>query len=421
MNAFPDDIDDVLHPDFLADPYLVYDYLRANDPVHWNERLQSWMLLRYEDVKNAVFDYQRFSSARTAAFLEHLTEHTDEPFPHFARIRRKILLYTDPPVHTRLRRPIRAGLPRAMVAAMRPKVEQVVADLLDDIRDRDQIDVMDDLALRLPAVINTELIGIPPADREKLRRWSHQFIAALNASGAAADAAVMRDGEDAAVAMLDYFAGLARERHVSPAGDLVTTLVTRAEGEPDFEGIGATCIVLLFAGLETVSNIVGNGTLALLRNPRQLALVVSRPELVPHAIEELLRYDTSLQMVGRMATTDVTVGGRHIRRGDRILPIFGAANHDPEHFRDPRRLDVTRNPNPHLSFSFGRHYCPGAELVRIETEVAFTALLPLLANAELDETRVDWQKNATFRAPTRLRVRLKRASTGALSSSTTRG
>lgn len=396
------DRDDLLDPRVLADPYPVYDLLRAEDPVHWNPRLDAWMILRHDDVLAALTDHETFRSDRTTAFMGHLSDADSERFAAFAAVRRRMIMYNDPPAHGPLRRPVQQGMTVRQAHAMRPRIQAITDELVDAIAARPRFDGIRDLGFGLPVVVNSELVGIPAADRETVKGWTEDFIAAINAGGANVAVEALERGQAAVVSMGAYFAELAERRRAEPADDLISALVRRGDpaavGGDDLTGV---CVSVMFAGMETTINLIGNGLLALMRNPDQADLLRARPELLPSAVEELLRYDGVLHLVGRLAARDVTLRGARIRAGDKVLVMLGPAGRDGAQFPDPHRLDVTRRPNPHVGFGHGIHYCPGAELSRLQGEVAFGTVLARLPGLRL-AGEPEWQPNLSFRGLRRL-------------------
>ncbi|HCA84237.1 MAG TPA: cytochrome P450 [Streptomyces sp.] len=388
---------DLLRPDIQSDPYPVYDRIREQEPVWWNAQLDSWLLLRHDDVTTALSAPERLSSDRTSAFLGHLSEAEETTFAEWAAMRRRMMLYNDPPRHTRLRRPVQRGMSVRLSQQMRPKIQRVVDDLVDGVVERGVCDGIQDLGYHLPVILNSELIGIPEADRNKVKLWTTDFVAAINAGGANVATTDLERGQNAILAMREYFTDLAAVKRADPQEDLLSSLVQRDENPLEGDDLVATCIVVLFAGLETALNLVGNGLLALLRNPDQLSLLAARPELMPSAVEELLRYDGPLHLVGRMATEDMSIRDRRIGKGEKVLVMLGAANRDPNAFEEPHRLDITRKDHRHVSFSHGIHYCPGAEISRIMGELSFATILERLPDLRLGDAPLSWQPNLSFR------------------------
>lgn len=390
--------DDLLHPDIVVDPYPVYDTIREQQPVWWNEHLDSWLVLRYDDVLDALIHHDKLSSDRTTAFLGHLKESEQDRFKDWADMRRRMMLYNDPPKHTRLRRPVQRGMSVRLAKQMRPKIQRVVDELIDGVVERGACDGIQDLGYHLPVILNSELIGIPEVDRAKVKSWTADFVTAINAGGANVALDALERGQNAILAMRDYFTALADAKRTDPQEDLLSSLARRDVDDPlEGDDLVATCIVAMFAGLETALNLVGNGLLALLRHPDQLQLLLEKPELMPSAVEEFLRYDGPLHLVGRRATASMTIRGQHIAEGDKVLVMLGAANRDPGFVTDPHKLDVTRRDTRHVAFSHGIHYCPGAEISRIMGELSFAAILGRMRDLRLGDGELRWQPNLSFR------------------------
>ncbi|WP_305787951.1 cytochrome P450 [Symbioplanes lichenis] len=391
------EFDNLLRPDLIADPYAVYDRWRPIDPVHWNAHLDAWLLLRYDDVLSLLSDHDLLSSDRTEAFTAHLTDAERERFRAFISVRKRMLLYNDPPRHTELRKPVQRGMSVRLVNGMRAKIQDIADGLVDDVIEQGEMDGIQDIGYRLPVIVNSELIGVPVADRDKVKDWTADFIAAINAGGANVGTSDLERGQNAVLAMGEYFPALARRKRENPADDLLSSLVQRRERPLSDEDLVATCIVLMFAGLETALNLVGNGLLALLRHEDQMRQLQADPSLTPAAVEEILRYDGPLHLVGRRATRTFELHGRTIRAEDKVLVMLGAANRDPDMFADPGRLDIHRRPNQHVSFSHGVHYCPGAELSRILGQTAFDTILRRLPDLRLGDGELEYQPNLSFR------------------------
>lgn len=392
--------EDLLRPDVQADPYPIYDLIREQEPVWWNAKLDSWLLLRHDDVLAGLSHPELLSSDRTNAFLNHLSDEDAARFGEWAAMRKRMMLYNDPPRHTKLRKPVKRGMSVRLSNQMRPKIQRVVTDLVDEVIERGECDGIQDLGYHLPVIVNSELIGVPTADRSKVKSWTEDFVAAINAGGANVGTQDLERGQNAILAMRDYFTVLGAHKRAEPAEDLLSSLVARDDLVGD--DLVATCIVVMFAGLETALNLVGNGLLALLRNPEQLAMLNRRPELMGSAVEEILRFDGPLHLVGRMAARDMTIRGQRIPQGDKVLVMLGAANRDPAFCPDPHTLDITRTNNRHLAFSHGIHYCPGAEISRIMGEISFATILGSLRDLRLGDGDLEWQPNLSFRGLRRL-------------------
>ncbi|MEU4323823.1 cytochrome P450 [Nonomuraea dietziae] len=362
---------DPWNPDFVASPYAVYDELRREAPVSFFEPTGQWLIARHADV-NALLRDRRLGRS----YL-HLASHEEfgrEPEPDFQepfwRVIRAGMLDVEPPVHTRLRRLVSKAFTPRMVESMRPRVRAIVEGLVDDFVEKGGGDLIAEVAEPLPVTVIAEMLGVPDADRHLLRPWSADICGMyeLNPSQEAQHTAVRAASE-----FSDYLKGLARARRAAPGEDLISALAQIEELTED-ELVG-TCVLLLNAGHEATVNVTGNGWWSLFRNPSELVRLREDLSLLPTAVEELMRYDTPLQMFERWVLEDIEVGGVSIPKGVEIALLFGSANRDPEVFDRPDALDVGRADNPHISFGAGIHFCLGAPLARIELVESFGALL----------------------------------------------
>ena len=286
------------------------------------------------------------------------------------------MLLQDPPDHTRLRTLVsKAFTPRA-IESLRGRIEQMVDALLDVAVDRGEMDLIADLAYPLPASVICEMLGVPLQDRDRLREWSADIARSLDAV-IVSDPEVIARANAAGVALREYFERLVAERRRAPRADILSGLIAAEEAGDRLstDELFATVILLFLAGHETTANLIGNGMLALLRHPAELARLRDDPALIESAVEELLRYDSPVQRVSRITTADVVIGDRTIPAGSLAMALLAAANRDPAYFPDPDRLDVARRDNRHLAFGSGIHFCLGAPLARLEGRIVFAALL----------------------------------------------
>nr|WP_240942265.1 cytochrome P450 [Planosporangium thailandense] len=345
--------------------------MRDHEPVSWFEPTGQWLISRYADVNALLRD------RRLGRTYLHVASHAEMGRPDdpayldpFWRVVRAGILDMEPPDHTRLRRLVSQAFTPRRVEALRPTVQRIADRLVDEFVADGGGDLIARVAEPLPVTVIAEMLGVPESDRHLLRPWSADICGMyeLNPSREVADRAVRACEEFSA-----YLRGLAAARRADPRDDLITAL-TQVEGLTEDELIG-TCVLLLNAGHEATVNTTGNGWWALLRNPGELARLRASPDLLPTAIEELMRYDTPAQMFERWVLEDITVRGVDIPRGSEVALLFGSANHDPAVFTDPARLDLGRTDNPHISFGAGIHYCLGAPLARIELTASFGALL----------------------------------------------
>lgn len=388
----------ILGPEMLANPYPHYHRLRATKPVAWFDAIKGWVLTRHDNV-SAVLRDNRFSSKRFAGGLERESLRGNSAVAEMFQSRTNAMLSCDAPRHTRLRSLVsKAFTPRA-VEAMRPSIAELVDGLINDAQARGPIDIMRDIAGPLPVAVIAVMLGIPPEDRGRFKHWSDDIAAAANVVQGLSDETLVR----AAVAyqeLTEYFRALVgRLRSGQGEGVLAAMAAAEEQGDKLNEAeLYANAVLLLNAGHETTTNLIGNGTLALLQNPDQWKRLLENPELVEDAVEELLRYDSPVQFTSRSALEDVDLGGNHIAAGQVVMVMLGAANRDPEAFPDPDRLDVTRpEARHHVAFGQGPHYCLGAPLARLEGEEVFKALLRRFPGLRLEGETPSYRSNFNLR------------------------
>jgi cytochrome P450 len=390
-------------PGMVADPYPVYDRLRASDPVHWHEPFGAWVLTRYADVAAVLHD-PRFSAERTGKMQEMAGSADLGPFFEFLSAR---MLYADPPRHTRLRGLVSKAFTPHAVEAMRPHVQALVDQFLDRVQGQGRMDVIADLAYPLPVTVIVEMLGVPVQDRDQLKKWSDDFVVYFSKHLGQVTPEEYRRSAQAVAAERAYFGAAAAERRRQPREDLLSALVQAEEAGDRLteEELHANANLLLTAGHETTTNLIGNGTLALLRHSDQLEKLRSDPSLIPSAVEEFLRYDSPVQFTHRLAREDVSLGGKTIRKGQFVYLMLAAANRDPARFPDPGRLDVTRKDNHHLAFGQGPHFCLGAPLARLEAQIAFGTLLRRFLTLRLETDRLEYRETFNLHGLKALPVR----------------
>ena len=377
--------------DFRANPFPHYRRLREAEPVH-KSPLGFWVLSRYDDCV-AVLRDQRFGREGFEALLATMYGTAQgERLP-------RSMLFQDPPDHTRLRALVSRAFTPRVVEGLRPRIQQIVDDIVDRARDARSMEVIGDLAYPLPVTVISEMLGVPAGDHASIRQWSADIARSLDAIGLALEPEVVERGRVARRAIGEYFRRLLPERRLHPRNDLLSLLIAAEEAgdklsEPE---LLSTCVLLYIAGHETTVNLIGNGLLALLRHPDQLARLRADPGLVPSAVEELLRYDGPVQQTARFATADVDLGGQRIDKGAMVVTLIGAANRDPAQFPDPDRLDVGRADNRHIAFGFGIHFCLGAPLARLEGQVALGTLVRRLPDLALASDHVEWRESQVLR------------------------
>jgi cytochrome P450 len=379
-------------PGFLADPYPTYRALLRENPVSWEPMMEMWIFTRYKDVE-AILTHPNTSADRRSAqnkFAEMARQQESaQDFGPFSRA--PTMLTSDPPLHTRLRRLVsKAFTPRA-VENLRPRIQQIVDEMLDEAEKRGSMDLPVDLGYPVPVIVIAEMLGVPPEDRAMFKKWSDEVVATLGGPFIAPD--VMTRAREAIMSLADYLVPIIRDRRENPREDLISALVAAEEqGQVLSEDeIFSTSILLLIAGNETTTHLIGNGTYALLKNPDQLALLREKPELINSAVEELLRYIGPVQLTGRVMKEDTVFGGQLVPQGQVATVLLGAANHDPDKWGDTADvLDITRDPKDHMAFGDGIHFCLGAPLARAEAQIAIGSMVKRFPNLRLDLDEPEW-------------------------------
>ena len=356
------------------DPYPTYARLRAEAPVYRNEAAGFWALSRHADVVGAFRDNARFSSPHGVS----LDPAASGPHAH----RTMSFLAMDPPMHGRMRGLVSRGFTPRRVAELEPRIRELTRQHLDAALDRGSFDLIADLAGKLPMDVISELIGVPAADRDEVRRLSDLLVHREEGVDDVPPA-----GVEAALTLVTYYADMLAQRRARRTGDLTSALLdAEVDGDrlTDDEIMGFLFLMVV-AGNETTTKLLGNAWYWAWRNPDERAKPFADPARIPQWAEETLRYDTSSQMLGRIAAHDVELHGQRIPAGDRVLLLAGAANRDPEVFPEPDRYDLDRDTAHSVSFGAGRHFCMGAALARLEARVALEELVGLVADYDIDE------------------------------------
>jgi len=347
MNIFSDEV--------RRNPYPVYARMRAECPVlYLPPPFDGWLVFDYEGVKWALSDHEAFSS--------------QVPAPHW-------FIFMDPPAHTKLRALISKAFTPRMIANLESRIRELTKDLLDPALAKTESELANEFSVPLPMKLIAGMIGIPPEEWQRFKRWSDSILKLSYArSGGAEGEESVLEFRAVTAEMNDYLGEMIAERQRSPKDDLLTRLI---EAEVDGERLSQEEIlgffqVLILAGQETTTNLINNALLCFLEHPAELERVRKTPQLLPSAIEEVLRYRSPLQWVMRAPRRDVEFSGQKIPAGKLLLPVIGSANRDPKLFPDPERFDITRDPNPHVAFGHGIHSCLGAALARMEARIALT-------------------------------------------------
>jgi cytochrome P450 len=387
-----------------ADPYPYYRQLRLHDPVHWDTRRHVWLVTRYADVLAGLRD-PRLSSERTWEAVV-MPRQVREAVRGVQSAYARQILFREGQDHARLRRVLGGSFTPRVVEGLRPLVESLVAEMLDTVASRGEMDVIADLAYPLPTRVIAALLGLPQEDVEQLKAWSTDMgtTFAQDLTQPLRLARAYRGVAD----FLEYIAAVVEQRRRSPRTDLLQTLIAAADAEQGVaaEEVVANCAFLIFTGHETTTNLIGNGLLALLRHPDQLLRLRTNPSLIGTAVEELLRYACSVQSAGRVATEDLEIGGRRILAGQYVALSLGAANRDPAQFPGAEHLDVSRAQNRHLAFGYGHHFCLGSALARLEGQIALDALIQQWPRLRLAGGALQWHANQGLRGLVALPVAL---------------
>jgi cytochrome P450 len=401
---------DPFDPTWSTDPFPLYADLRERAPIHRNE-LGFWVVARHEDCL-AVLRDRRASSDSLNVAVERMPEgfrtpvDEDDPVAK-AMLEMRPFLFRDPPDHTRLRGLVAKAFTPKVVESLRDRTQVVVDELLDVALEEDRVDLLEAFAYPLPVRVICDLLGVPLADQERFKGWSHALARGLDPDFLLTEEVIAARGE-AVLQFAQYFFELLAERKRNPGEDLLSRLVAvEDDGTVLSETeLLSTCILLLVAGHETTVNLISGGTLALLRHPDQLERFRTDPGVTRSGVEEMLRYVSPVQLTGRALTEACEFGGVHFDAGDFAMLLLASGNHDPDQFDQPERFDVARNPNNHLGFGFGIHHCLGAPLARMESQVALSSLMRRAPAIALTVDDVTYKSNVVLRGMDSLPVSL---------------
>jgi cytochrome P450 len=375
----------------------VHDTLREREPVHHDQVLRRWLLTRHDDVDTLLRDRSLSEDARNGAPVTFMAAFVQ------ADGREPSILLLDPPEHTRLRGLIsKAFTPRA-IEQMAPRIEEIAANLLDAVAGSDGFDLIAAFAGPLPTIVIAEMLGVNPADRLDFKRWSDDGVMAFDPLLSAE----LRERVAASSAELEaYFRREIANRRAAPRADLISAMIVAEEDDVRMtdDELVTMCGLLLAAGNVTTTDLIGNGTLALLRNPDELRKLRDDPSLIKNAVEEMLRYDPPVTETARIPLDGTEIRGCPIGGGESLVPVLAAANHDPAVYPEPHRFDITREDTHHHSFGGGVHFCLGAPLARLEAQIALTALVQRFQGLRLADAALEYRHIPGFRGLVRLEV-----------------
>jgi cytochrome P450 len=394
------------HPRYVSDPYPLYRWLREREPVRQDPLAPVWIVTKYDDAASVLRD-PRFRKDPFAA--ERLPRATREQLKIPAgsarsEIETVSMLFLDPPEHTRVRATFTRAFSPKVIESMRPRIAQITRERLDRAKGSGMIDIIGDLAYPLPVMIIAELLGFPASDYERIKQWSDDMAGALSlnpSQKSQQQAGIARDE------LREYFNVLVPDLK-RRSDNLLSALldIEREPGALNREEIFSNAVLLLAAGHETTTNLIGNGVLALLENPEQYKLLHENPpKLIDNAVEEMLRYDSPVQWTSRVAGEVIEVGGKAIERGQVVLACLGAANRDPAAFENPETFDIRRaNAKNHIAFGQGPHFCLGATLARMEASIAIGELARRFSKLRLAKQNLPRLTGLTFRGVKQLPV-----------------
>lgn len=392
-------------PAVRRNPFPLYTRLQDEDPVHWSPSMRAWVLTRYDDVRQMMLS-DTMSPDRLRPFYAQLQGERRELLSEVMRYMSLWMVFRDPPEHTRLRRLVGTVFNLKALEALDGAVLGVVDHLLDQLPTDRAIDWAHDVAMPLPAYVIMDMLKIPYAAYPELKEASDELRAFIG--GARADGDRYARARDGAHRLANFFRALIAERRAEPGDDFVSRMIAARddEGRLSEDELVATCMLVLFAGHETTTHLLGNALHALLDHPDQLQRLRDDPALIEPAVEEFLRYDGPSNAIARVVKTDHEIDGRLLKAGDRVFGFANAANRDPRAFTDPQGLDIGRTPNRHLTFGFGLHFCMGAPLARLEGKRCIGRLVERFSRIERAAGPIEWIDALAMRGVYNLPVRL---------------
>lgn len=393
----------------LCSPHAIFARLRSEDPVHWSPKLSSWVVTSYEHA-TTVLAQDEFSSDRLSPFYERVKDSDRSTLSEVMRYISLWLVFRNPPEHTRLRRLMNTAINPGIAAGLQSNIASIVHFLLDNIETDREFDFVSDFAVQLPAMVIMDMMGVPRDMLFTIKAWSDDLINFIGSPRSVEDK--YERARTGVVAMAEFFGRLVAERRVEPKNDILTMLTVARDEESMLtdDEVVASAMLLLFAGHETTTNLLGNALMAMHECPDQQERLRQNSGLADSAVEEFLRYDGPILSVSRAVATPHELGGKSLKVGNRIFVMIAAANRDPTVFLDPNRLDLARMPNRHVTFGKGIHFCLGAPLARLEAKTALTEILQRYRSIELTHQveDLDWIDAMVMRGVRSLPVRFSR-------------
>lgn len=399
---------DVLNPVVRANPYPYYEALRHESPIHrMMPGAPMFSVSRFADVQYILHHPKEFSSTAFQELFQGVVSMSPNSgaLAGHRLLKSPMMISVDPPKHDRLRGLVNRGFTPRRIAALEPRLRELAVGFIDEVRSAEKMDVVQDLSIPFPVTVIAELLGVDPAKRKLFKRWSDATVVGLSGIASSFSRDEVQQNADE---MADYFESVAAERRANPKDDLISVIVNAEDGDALTAGeILSFVFLLLVAGNETTTNLIGNAMHALLRHPAQLKEVAENHDLIPQMLEEVLRYDSPIQSLPRKVMADVELPSGSVEKGSTTMVLFGSANRDSEHFSDADQFDIHRKSTGHVAFGHGIHFCLGASLARLEARVAFETLFAKCSNLQLDAAEVPMLDSFALRGPRSLPVRFQ--------------
>lgn len=384
---------DFFTPEVAADANPLFHKLRAEDPVHWSPQMRGWVLTRYDDITQALKD-PRLSAASFVGAIDMLPEEQRKALEPLRASVTMWMGHTITEDHLRMQRLLKKYFTPANVEKLRPRAQAITDELIDAVAPRGEVEVISELAYPLPARVIAEMLGVPSEDRDLLPRWSRDLTAIFLPS----TVETLLQSQKSVLEMSEYMRGVVAERRRAPKDDLISMFIAaQADGGiRNDEEILSNCVLLLFAGHETTATLISRGLFYLLEHQGEFARLLESPDLLPNAIEEILRYGGPAQTVTRLAMAPLEIHGKEIKANQLLYLALGAGNRDPEHYPDPDKFDIGRQTSRHLAFGQGSFYCLGAALARMEAQVCFSTMLRRLPGIRWGSKPPVWHSMGPF-------------------------
>ncbi len=400
---------DFSDPQIQIDPYPHYERLRTEMPVCWNGR--TWLVSRYEDIVALLSD-PRMSSARTEQTFAVLPPDVQQELTPLRTILGSRMLLADPPRHTRLKGIVGKAFNPRMIELRRARIQQICHTFIDDVIERGDMDVMEAVAARLPGWAMADILGVPVDDQPKFTRWARDQVAVYDRAGLTQDRpGIMRRAQASMLEMKSYIEVVVEQRRAEPREDLISELIQAEEqGERlTSDELFGMCVALLVGGNNSTAHLIGNAVLTLIRHPDAQQALRADPGLIGQITEEVMRYDSPVQATSRIVKERMTFKDDVFEAGQGIVVLFGSGNRDEAKFAQPKTFDPARNPNPHLSFAHGPHFCLGVSIARVVSQVGIASIMERCANLKLASEEIQWLPGFAFRGPGTLPVTFTRA------------